>query len=169
MSGLLALALIVFAAQFGRMPRLPPRNVPTPPFAANLALTVRGPAGEAKALSSKGQTPPLERASVTVKAGEKPQIRWQVKNVDPKLAIRNVVVHFLVHKQTQPGEALPAGARKGSWMDSVMGTDISVKQAVSGTSNTPIWDPGCYLVELELLDDQGKRRNYCLLEMTVTQ
>jgi hypothetical protein len=53
-------------------------------------------------------------------------------------------------------------------MDSVMGTDISAKQAVAGTSATAIWEPGCYLVELELLDDQGKRRNYCLLEMTVT-
>lgn len=169
MNGWSALLLVPIAAQFGRMPRVPPRATPTPPFAANLALTVKGAAGEAKAQTSPTQALPMERAQVVVKAGEKPQIRWQVKNVHPKLAIRNVVVHFLVHKQAQPGEALPAGPRKGSWMDSVMGTDISVKQAVSGSSATPIWDPGCYLVELELMDDQGKRRNYCLLEMTVTQ
>lgn len=169
MSAWCALLLIPIAAQFGRMPRVPPRSAPTPPFTASLALTVRTAAGEVKAQTSPTQKPAPERAQIAVKAGEKPQIRWQVKNVDPKLAIRNVVVHFLVHKQGQPGEALPAGPRKGSWMDSVMGTDISVKQAVSGSSATQIWNPGCYLVELELMDDQGKRRNYCLLEMTVTQ
>ena len=168
MNGWCALLLLFLAAPIGRMPRVPPRSAPTPPFTANLALTVRTPAGEVKAQTSPGQTPPLQRANVTVKSGEKPQIRWQVKNVDAKRAIRNVVVHFLVHKQAAPGEAVPAAPRKGSWMDSVMGTDISAKQAVSGSTATAIWSPGCYLVEIELLDDQAKRRNYCLLEMTVT-
>jgi hypothetical protein len=168
MNGWCLLLLVLLAEPLGRMPRVPPRTPPTPPYTANLALSIRTAAGEVKAQSAAGQAPPQQRANVTVKAGEKPQIRWQVKNLDPKRAIRSVVVHFLVHKQTQPGEAVPAGPRKGSWMDSVMGTDISAKQAVSGSTATAIWDPGCYLVEIELLDDQAKRRNYCLLEMTVT-
>lgn len=168
MNGWYALLLIPLAAPIGRMPRVPPRKKPTPPFTANLALTVRTTGGEAKAQSTPGQSPPQQRANVTLKAGEKPQIRWQVKNVNPKAAIRSVVVHFLVHKQSDPGEAIPATPRKGSWMDSVMGTDISVKQAVSGSTATAIWSPGCYLVQLELLDEEAKRRNFCLLEITVT-
>ena len=169
MNGWYALVLILLAAPLGRMPRDTPRKAPLAPLTASLALTVHTPAGEVKVQSSPAQAPPKERAGIAVKSGEKPQIRWQVKNVDPKKAVRSVVVHFLVHKQSQPGEALPLGPRKGSWMDSVMGTDISPKQAVSGSTATAIYDPGCYLVELELLDEEGKRRNYCLLEMTVTQ
>lgn len=163
----IALALLLTPA-IPRMPRSTPRRAAIPPFNASLSLTLRTKGGEVRITQRPGKPVPAERPTVTLKAGEKPQIRWQVRNIDPAKAIRNVVVHFLVRREVKAGEAIPASPSQGSLVDTVMGTDISVRNGISGSANTAVWEPGTYLVELELLDEEGQRRNFSVAEMTVT-
>lgn len=161
------LLVIAIAAQLGRMPRIPPRPKALAVLPISIAMTVKTAAGESRASVAPGKAPVEPRAVAAVKPGEKPQIRWQVRNMHPKLPVRNVVIHFLVTRQEKAGEAVPASSRKGSVMDSVIGTDLSPKQAVSGSQNTALWEPGSYLVEVEILDPQGNRRHYCIAELLV--
>jgi hypothetical protein len=53
-------------------------------------------------------------------------------------------------------------------LDSVLGTDLSARGSITGEYNTPIYEPGFYLVEIELLDPTGARRHYCVLDLQVT-
>jgi hypothetical protein len=101
-----------------------------------------------------------------LKSGETPQIRWQVRNADPK-PVRDVVVHFLVTSVPNAGSTVPAAPRKGSVMDQVMGLTLTGKGATNGTYNTAVYQPGIYLVEVELLDPEGNRRQYCALDLKV--
>jgi hypothetical protein len=78
-----------------------------------------------------------------------------------------VVVHFLVTSVPEAGTAVPLAPRKGSLMDQVMGLTLGAKGTTSGNYNTAIYQPGFYLVEIELLDPDGNRRQYCTLDLKV--
>jgi hypothetical protein len=162
--GLLVLTLLAQP----RLPRGAPRGPqPTQPLPTSTSLTVRTAAGEARATVLPGQPSPDPRPLAETKAGVKPQIRWAVRNLDPKRAVRNLVVHFLVTREERAGEPIPASPRQGSLLDSVLGTDLSARQGTTGNYNTAIYEPGVYLVEVELLDPQGNRRQYCAIDLKV--
>jgi hypothetical protein len=159
---------LLILAQLPRMPRQPPRpTAAPPPLPTALSLVVQTPSGEQRLNLKSKQGVPGSRPAATLKAGEKPQIRWLVSNQDPKNAVRNLVVHFLVTREADTNEAIPATPRKGSQMDQVLGTDLSVKGSTSGNYNTAIHEPGIYLVEVELLDPEGNRRQYAAIDLKV--
>jgi len=148
-------------------PRLPRAGASLPPLPTSLALIVKAPGGEARAAVDPGKEPGEARPRATLQAGQTPQIRWQVKNTDRRIAVRTIVVHFLVTPQRAAGEPLPRGPQQGRTIDVVLGTDLSPGAVATGNYNTPIHDPGIYLVEIELLDAQGNRRHYCVAELEV--
>jgi hypothetical protein len=129
-------------------------------------MAIKSPAGETRAAAAQGAPPTDPRPLALVKSGDIPQIRWQVRNTDAK-PVRDVVVHFLVTSVPEAGTAVPLAPRKGSLMDQVMGLTLGAKGTTSGNYNTAIYQPGFYLVEIELLDPDGNRRQYCTLDLKV--
>jgi hypothetical protein len=153
-----------------RLPRTPPR--PTPAAAqkvltTRIDLVVKTATGETRTSALPGKVPPEVRPIATMRVGEKPQIRYQVLNLHATQPVKDVVVHLLVRREEASGEPIPTGAIRGTVLDTVMGTDLAAKRGTSGNYNTAIHQPGNYLVELELLDPQGNRRQYCALDLKV--
>ena len=148
-------------------PPRPRAPVPLPPPTTTITMAAATAAGEARAEARPGQAPPAAREVAVLRPGEKPRIRWTVRNVDLKAAVRSIVVHVLITRQAAPGEEIPSTLRKGSVFDSVLGTDLSPRGATTGVYNTAIHEPGSYLVQVELLDPQGIRRQQCALELRV--
>jgi len=150
-------------------PRVPPRPRPAPPVALPTAifLTVKTGGKETRASVQPRQASPAARPVAVLKAGETPSIRWSVRNTHPKNPITNVVVHFLITRQDASGAPIPERPQKGSVVDTVFGTSIRANDVTAGSYETPVEEPGSYLVEVELLDPQGNRRNYCAVDLTV--
>jgi hypothetical protein len=148
-----------------------PRNVlpaaPLAPLTASIRLTMKTAAGmvEVTAAGAKPQAQP--RPMLTLKTGEQPQVRWQIRNTDLKKAVPSVVVHFLVNREGAAGAPIPAGPQKGSYQDSVLGTDLPPKGGTSGEYATAVYEPGVYLVEIEILDEEGNRRMFCAVDLKV--
>jgi hypothetical protein len=132
---------------------------------------IKTSAGETRATVQPGQSPAEPRPLATIKSGEKPQIRWLIKNLDPKQAVPNIAVYFVLIKEEAAGAKLPTDAppRKEAIAESVLGTDLAPKGATSGNYNTALYGPGFYLVEIELLDPEGVRRQYCALDLQITE
>lgn len=161
------LAVMLLAAPFLRLPRNQKPPPPPPPTTTSIALTIKTSAGDTRAnIAFKGK-PPETRATATMKSGEIPEIRWMVRNVDFRKPIKDVVVHFLVTRAQKPNEPIPSGPRKGSAMDQVMGMTLAPKGATTGDYKTALFEPGIYLVEVELLDPSGYRQQYCALDLKV--
>jgi hypothetical protein len=66
-----------------------------------------------------------------------------------------------------PNEPIPSNPRKGKLMDQVMGMTLAAKGATTGNYNTAIYEPGVYLVQVEILDADGQRRQSCALDLKV--
>ena len=163
------LAALLLFAQVPRLPRRPPPPPPPPPFSTSINLVIKTAAGEARAAGQPKQAPVEPRPLAVIKVGEKPQIRWLVRNVDPRKAGKKVAVHFLVQRQEAAGAKIPAELQRGSLIDHLMGTELAPKGSTAGSYNTAIYTPGFYLVEIELLDETGKRRQYCVVDLQVVQ
>lgn len=161
--------LLLFGLVLALLPLAAPPRAALPPGAVPLALavTLNTRAGEARALTPPGEEPPPRRPIATAMPGETPRIRWSVRNADRGAPVQDVVIHGLVVRENAPGERIPLGLRRGSVLDTVLGTTIAPGGAVTGTWNTPIHEPGAYLVEIEVLDPQGNRRAYCAADLQV--
>jgi len=153
-------------APLPRVPRTRAR-APLPVLPASISISVKSATGETRATSLPKQPQAQPRAGAAIKAGEKPQIRWQVRNLDSKAPVRNVVVHFLIRRVDTAAVRTRGGTQAGSLADSLLGTELSPRGAAMGDYNTAIHEPGAYLVEVELLDPQGNRRQYCALDLKV--
>ena len=151
-----------------RMPRniLPRPTAPPAPLTTTMTLVIKTAAGEVRADAAK-PPPAGERPTAVLKSGEKPQVRWQIKNTDPRKPVSNMVVHFLITREAAAGTPIPAGPQRGSWQDSVLGTDFGPHEGTSGEYRAALYEPGYYLVELEILDETGARRQYCALDLKV--
>lgn len=168
-----ALALLV--APFPRMPRAPAAQA-LPPVTTSIALTVRSGSVETRTLvrppskdarDARDAREPPPRPTAAVRSGEKPQVRWLVRNMDPKRPVSQVAVHFLIHRERSAGQPIPEEPRQGSVADQVLGTDLPPGGTTSGNYNVAIYEPGSYLVELELLTPEGVRRQYATIELKV--
>jgi hypothetical protein len=164
------LPLVLIAAQGPRvtLPRgSSPLRKPPPPLSTSIAVTIKTAAGVARDTTpAKGATASTRPLAV-LKSGEKPQIRWMIRNIDPKKPIPDIVLHFLVTREQSANEPIPPDPRKGTLMDQVMGTTLAPKGATTGNYNTAIYEPGIYLVQVEVLDDSGRRRQSCALDLRV--
>ena len=166
---LLSLTPILLPALLAPIPRMP-RVLPgaaLPPVTTSIALVVKTGSGETRATVAPQDKREVQRPIAAIKAGEKPQIRWQVRNIDPKKPTPDVALHFLVHREKEAGAAIPDQPQKGSLADQVLGTDLPPKGSTGGNYNTAIYEPGVYLVEVELLTPQGDRRQYVAIDLKV--
>lgn len=150
------------------LPRTPPPlRKPPPPLTTSIALTIKTASGETRDASPAAGAAPATRLVAMVKSGEKPQIRWAIRNTDAKQPIPDIVMHFLVTREQMPNEPIPTDPRKGTLMDQVMGMTLAPKGATTGNYNTAIYEPGIYLVQVEILDATGQRRQQCVLDLKV--
>ncbi len=165
------LLFLFLAAQIPGVPRsqpLPrPKAPPRPP--TSIALVIKAGGREVRTTVLPRQPPPARRSTAQAVAGETPQVRWMVQNEGQKTPLRSVVVHFLIHRIEEPNQPLAEEPQKGSFADQVLGTDLKPRGKTTGNYNTPIYTPGVYLVELELLDPTGTRLQYAALDLTVTE
>lgn len=152
----------ILAAQTRRP--TPPRTPAPLPIA--ISLTAKTAAGESRVTVLPKQEPST-RPLALIQAGEKPQLRWSVRNNDAKAPVKDIVVHFLILREEAAGEKIAAGLRKGSVLDQVMGTTLRPQAVAGGNYNTAIYEPGFYLVEVEVLDPDGNRRLYAALDLEV--
>jgi len=167
---LFLLPLLLFAPPSPRitLPRGPaPLRKPPPPLTTSIALVVKTAAGEVRTGSPTSSAAPATRPMAILKSGEKPQIRWAIRNTDARKPIPDVVMHFLVTREQMPNEPIPADPRKGTQIDQVMGMTLAAKGVTTGNYNTPIFEPGVYLVQVEILDATGQRRQQCVLDLKV--
>lgn len=148
-------------------PRVPPRT--PPPIQTSIALVVKAGAKETRTTVLPRQPAATTRTLAEVRASEVPQIRWMIRNEDKKTAVRSIVVHFLVTKVGALSEEVPSTPRKGSFADQVLGTDLRALGSTTGNFNTPIYTPGIYQVEVELLDAEGTRIQYAVLDLKVSE
>lgn len=148
-------AELLLAAQLPRMPRR--ESPPAPPPPASVALTLTTGAGVVRATVSPKQPQPARLPKGELKAGETPQLRWSVRNLDGKKPLRNLVVHVRLGRE---GEEAPV-------IESFLGTDLSASRSTSGSYNTAVAEPGDYLAEVELLDARGKRLLRCSVSLRV--
>jgi hypothetical protein len=165
---LLPLLLIAAPGPRVTLPRGPsPLRKPPPPLSTSIALTIKTATGETRDNTPAAGAVAAARPVAVLKSGEKPQIRWSIRNTDPKKPIPDVVLHFLVTREQSANEPIPVDPRKGTLMDQVMGTTLAPKGATTGNYNTAIYEPGIYLVQVEILDDSGQRRQSCALDLKV--
>jgi hypothetical protein len=168
------LALVLYAPPPRAAPRTPPRPARPPttrPVATAPAipllrvdLTAAGSTGEARATGQPGRPPPERLPELRLPAGERPALRIQVMNLDPRRATGDVAVRLRVRRR---GETLPEGAPQPGVLDTIIGTSIGPLRTVRGDHNTPLDAPGTYLVELEVLSPEARRLQYCALEVRV--
>ena len=166
---MLAVLIPLLLAAPAPSPRMP-RNVKPPvaaPLTAVTTLTAKTAAGQVTVLSSAKPLAGAARPVLVLKSGEEPVIRWQIRNTDLKKATPSIVVHFLVHREDAANARIPAGPQKGSYQDSVLGTDLPPKESTQGEYRTAVWEPGYYLVEIEILDEVGTRQQLCALDLKV--
>lgn len=164
------LPLVLIAAQNPRvtLPRGPsPLRKPPPPLTTSIALAIKTAAGESRDANPAAGAAASTRPIAVLKSGEKPQIRWSIRNTNASKPIPDVVMHFLVTREQMPNEPIPADPRKGTLMDQVMGMTLAAKGATTGNYNTAIYEPGIYLVQVEILDATGQRRQSCVLDLRV--
>ena len=140
---------------------------PAAPVTTSISLTLKAGENLARAQALPGQAPPAARATVSLKSGEKPLVRWEARNRDPKKSVASIVVHFLITRENHAGAPIPDGPQKGGYQDSVLGTDLAPRETTTGEYNTAVYEPGTYLVEVEILDETGTRQQYCAAEMVV--
>lgn len=148
-------------------PRLPPRT--PPPIQTSIALVIKTGAKETRTTVPPRQAFVSTRPLVETRTTMTPQIRWAIRNEDKKTAVRSIVVHFLVTRVDGIAEAIPSTPRKGTFADQVLGTDLRASGITTGNFNTPIFTPGIYQVEVELLDPEGTRIQYAVLDLKVEE
>ena len=159
------LALIAVAA-VSQLPRIPKRPRAPQPLPVSLTLSALGSGGEQTVRFLPGKPNP-GRPVLSARTGDRPLIRYTVANLDAAKGVGSIVVHFLIHKIGEVGEAIPDNPRKGSFQDTVVGLELGPSRTVKGQSATPIDEAGIYLIELEILDDQGSRRQIAAADLRV--
>lgn len=153
---------------FGRMPRnpAPPPATPLPRLALYLSAEAESHSARATSTGPGAKAAPV-RQCIPVPSGSTPELRWAIKNLDARQPAKDIVVHFLIHSLQLRGEALPPVPVKGSLADQVMGTDLAAGRQTTGRYRLPIHRPGVYLVQIEIVDIQGSRRQQASLELEV--
>jgi hypothetical protein len=77
------------------------------------------------------------RVGAAIKAGEKPQIRWQVRNLDSKAPVRNVVVHFLIRRVDTATAGTRGGTQAGSLATACWGRSFPRAPPLRATTTPP--------------------------------
>lgn len=168
---MIPLLLLLLLAQIPGVPRSKPLPRPKPPPRppSSIALVIKASGKEVRTTALPRQAPPARRSIAQAFVGDTPQVRWMIRNEDKKVPLRSIVVHFLIHRIEAPNQPLADGPQKGSFADQVLGTDLKPLGKTTGNYNSPIYTPGVYLVEVELLDPLGTRLQYAALDLTVTE
>jgi len=157
------LPVLLLLAPLPRLPRAPTTPAPRAALTTHLALVVRTASGETRA-ATPGVPPPTRPPVGELKAGEKPEIRWSVRNGSAKAAVRRVVVHFTVRRVVEGAPAREARAL----VNSVLGTDLSPGASVTGSCRNALPAAGAYQAVIELTDGAGARLQHCAIDLRVT-
>ena len=119
------------------------------------------------------QTPPDSgknpRPVVRAKAGEPVKVQYLLTNIYPHKTLENVVVHFFIARQGEPGQKeLPSLAdEKNVVLESAFEMDFK-PGAKAGTRTTIKVDaPGCYLIRVETKQTQSDHEHFAAIDLVV--
>jgi hypothetical protein len=99
---------------------------------------------------------PVARDVLMVKTGDAITVKWALSNTDPKVAAKDVLVHFFVVKEEKTGQATVPKLTKDLAAESALTMDFQPQDKAEGTVTFAIDKPGSYLVRLETKGAAGK-------------
>lgn len=130
-----------------------------------IALTVQTATGAVR-MNTKAPGEAAPAGMITITSGERPHIRWQVRNLDRRASTGDIAIHFLIdYAADSPASGSPV--REGSLLDSLVGTSIPPRGTSVGASDTPLFERGSFTVEVELIDPSGRRLQRCSIGLVV--
>jgi hypothetical protein len=96
------------------------------------------------------------RDVLMVKTGDAITVKWGLGNTDPKVAAKDVLVHFFVVKEEKTGQATVPKLTKDVAAESALTMDFQPQDKAEGAVTFAIDKPGAYLVRLETKGAAGK-------------
>jgi hypothetical protein len=94
---------------------------------------------------------PKPRAVLEVKAGDRVKVRWTLTNADAKATVKDVLVHCVVVKEEQAGQAAVPALDKGVAAETALTMDFNPGARAQGELNVVLEKPGAYLLRLETI------------------
>lgn len=152
-SALFALALLA---------ALLPSTVRADPFTIDLvARTAKTPKGVAAGTSPRAILNADRAAPITV--------QWTVRNPDPAVTAKDVLVHVFVVRQARPDQPGVPKLTGDVAVESALTMDFRPRDQAEGTFTCTIPQAGCYLVRVELKGAaaQGEREPFAALDLLV--
>jgi hypothetical protein len=112
---------------------------------------------------------PKTRAVFKVKAGGRITVHWTLTRTDPKVAVKNVLVHFFVDREAKTGQRAVPRLVKGVVLESALTMDFNPKDKTQGEFQFTIRQSGSYLVRLETIGATAKdgREHFAALDLEV--
>ena len=168
------LTLLLLLVAIHPLPRRPRSVAASPPFPVRVTLSVHAAEGDATTEilphAAVGSRPAaVVRPIAALKSGETPRIRWRVASLDAKNIVTHLVVHLLIRKADDVDAPIPEAFQEGPILDTVLGTDLAPRGSTDGEIATALYGAGVYLVEIELRDDTGARRQYAAIDLKVAE
>src|SRR5579871_2101382 len=92
---------------------------------------------------------PKKRGVLKIKAGERVQVHWTLKNTDAKQSVKDVLVHFFAVKEAELGQKTTPKLNKDVVIETALTMDFNPKDKAEGNATLKIEQPGPYLVRVE--------------------
>lgn len=89
------------------------------------------------------------RPSLTLKAGEAARVSWVAKNLDERAEVKDVLVHFFVVREKQPGQRAVPRLDESVTYEGALTTDLKPQEKADWHFDLTIDTPGSYLVRVE--------------------
>jgi hypothetical protein len=136
---------------------------------AKITLDVAGPGGQKSAFVD--QTPPASgknpRPVLKVRAGEPIKVNWQLTNVYPHKTLANVVVHFFIAREENPGQKALPDLGGDVVIESAFDMDFKPGTKVGQRHTLRIDTPGAYLVRVETRQTQSDHEHFSAIDLVV--
>jgi hypothetical protein len=136
---------------------------------AKINLEVSGPAGQVSA--SVDQTPPAwgknPRPVLKVKANERIRINFLLTNLYPHKKLENVVVHFFIAPEKEPGQHDLPDLNDEVFTETAFEMDFKPGGKAGQRMTIRIDKPGVYLVRVETRNTQSDHEHFAAVDLVV--
>jgi len=123
--------------------------------------------GPTRELPSRHKVKP--RRSLTIGRGATARVSWHAENTAKSTDFKDVLVHFVVVKEKQPGQHEVPKLTRGVAYEGALTMDFEPARKATWQFTLNIQDPGSYLVRVETVGMRNKHghEHYAALELIV--
>ena len=136
---------------------------------AKINLDVAGPRDQKTAYVD--QTPPNwgknPRPVVRARAGEPIKVQWMFTNVYPHKTLENVVIHFYVARESEPGQKETPDLAGDVVQESAIELDFKPGRKVGQRTTFKIDVPGAYLVRVESRQTGSDHEHFAAVDLVI--